>query len=227
MATDDLQQIEVLTFDCYGTLIDWEAGLREVLAELIDKYDSSLHVDALLSDWEEVQFALISEPWQPYRQVLRQSLLDTFRRRDIELEETDADRFGREIGSWPPFADTCPVLERLKPHWKLGILSNIDDAMLQQSCRQLGVAFEELISAEQVQSYKPHTPHFEEAIKRFGCPPERFLHCAFGFKYDQKPALAVGMQTVWVKRPGWIRDDEATPTYEVESLEELAQLLGV
>ena len=84
-----------------------------------------------------------------------------------------------------------------------------------------------LITAEQVGSYKPNQAHFREALTRFARPADRFLHCAFGFKYDQSPALAMGMQTVWVKRPGWIRDDEATPTFEVDSLIGLAQLLNV
>jgi FMN phosphatase YigB (HAD superfamily) len=90
----------------------------------------------------------------------------------------------------------------------------------------LGVSFAALITAEQVQSYKPKRAHFRAALARFALPSDRFLHCAFGFKYDQAPALSMGMQTVWVKRPGWIRDDEATPTFEVDSLDGLARLLG-
>jgi 2-haloacid dehalogenase len=227
MIHEDLRRVEILSFDCYGTLIDWETGLRMVLEELRAAHDLSAPVDALLSDWEGIQFDLLNQPWQPYRDVLQQSLAETFRRRGVELSDEEADRFAAEIGTWPPFPDAPPVLAQLKSDWGLAILSNIDDVVLRQSVSQLGVEFDELITAEQLQSYKPHTAHFEEAISRFDRPADRFLHCAFGFKYDQTPALKVGMQTVWIKRPGWIRDDEATPTYEVESMNELAELLGV
>ncbi|MBL9124183.1 MAG: haloacid dehalogenase type II [Planctomycetaceae bacterium] len=220
-----LQQVEVLTFDCYGTLIDWEAGLRNELADLRARHGVAASVDELLRRWEAIQFRLIQGPYRRYREILRESLVETFAAQGVALSATEAERLGDTIGSWPPFPDTSAALGRLGARYQLAILSNIDDAILAASVAQLGVSFAELITAEQVGSYKPNPAHFREALRRFDRPAGRFLHCAFGFKYDQSPALARGMQTVWVKRPGWIRDDEATPTFEVDSLAALAELL--
>ncbi len=219
--------VEILTFDCYGTLIDWESGIRAVLGALRETHVLTATVDQLLTEWEAIQFEMLAGPWRKYREILHDSLAETFRRQGIALTEFEADALGNHIGSWPPFADTSDALARLRKKYRLGILSNIDDILLTQSIAQMRVKFDVLVTAEQVQSYKPRTAHFEEALRRFDRPADRFLHCAFGFKYDQRPALSLGMKTAWVKRPGWIRDDEAEPTYEVPSLAALAELLGV
>lgn len=228
MIPDPLRQVEILTFDCYGTLIDWESGLRRELRDLAGLHGVAVSEDALLDEWEAIQFDLISGSYRPYREVLRESLTATFHRRGVELPRAEADRLGQAIGTWQPFDDAAEVLPRLQARYKLGILSNIDDCMLAQSVARLGIRFDQLVTAQQVKSYKPAAAHFREAMARFGRPAKAFLHCAFGFKYDQTPALAAGMQTVWIKRPGWIRDDEHTvPTYEVADLNELAALLEI
>jgi 2-haloacid dehalogenase len=220
-----LASVEILTFDCYGTLIDWESGLRTELSALRERYGVRPSVDRLLAEWEAIQFRQITGPYRTYRKILRASLVETFAAHGVELSGGDADRLGESVGRWRPFADTCDALKRLCQRYRLAILSNIDDDILADSVRLLEVHFDALVTAEQLQSYKPARKHFEAALERFDRPADRFLHCAFGFKYDQTPALAVGMQTVWIKRPGWIRDDEASPTLEVQSLMELADLL--
>ncbi len=222
-----LESIEILTFDCYGTLIDWESGIRGVLGELADAHGATSDIDQLMLEWEAIQFGLISASWRPYHEILRVSLDELFCRYCVTLGAAEVDLLGHRIGTWAPFDDTAEVLARLKDRYKLAILSNIDNDMLAGSVAQIGVEFDELITAQQVRSYKPRTAHFQEALRRFDAPADRFLHCAFGFKYDQRPALGIGMSTAWVKRPGWIRDDLAEPTYEVASLTELAELLGV
>jgi 2-haloacid dehalogenase len=222
-----LDRVEILSFDCYGTLIDWQAGIREVLKQLGAAYGLSDRVDALLTAWEEIQFDLIAGPWRPYRHVLRESLDQLFCRHCVTLRADEADLLAERIGTWPPFEDVPVVLPRLKARYKLAILSNIDDRMLAASVAPMGVEFDELITAEQVRSYKPRPAHFQEAVRRFGAPADRFLHCAFGFKYDQTPARALGMSTAWVKRPGWVRDDQREPSYQVDSLFELAEVLEV
>lgn len=221
----DIQKIEVLTFDCYGTLIDWESGIRQTLSELTEKHQVSEPVDSLLATWEAVQFDMISGPYQPYRDILRDSLQATFQTVGISLSPHEASKLADDLGTWQPFDDTVESLNRLAKRFKLAILSNIDDDLLAQSVSRMGVPFDALITAQQLRSYKPKLAHFEEALRRFDLPAECFLHCAFGFKYDQVPALASGMSTVWVKRPGWIRDDVAEPTYQTNSLAEVVDLL--
>lgn len=222
-----LERIQILAFDCYGTLIDWETGIRGVLGQLDAKYGLTVRVDDLLGEWEQIQFEMIAGPWRPYREILHDSLEETFRRHGVALQAGEADMLASQIGTWPPFEDTPGTLARLKTRYKLAILSNIDDQMLASSVAQMGVRFDQLITAEQVKSYKPRPAHFQEALSRFDAPADRFLHCAFGFRYDQTPALAIGMWTAWIKRPGWIRDDQAEPTFELGSLAELAELLEV
>jgi 2-haloalkanoic acid dehalogenase type II len=184
-------------------------------------------VDTLLSEWEAIQFRQIREPYRPYRQILRDSLAETFAAHQVKLSSEEASRLGKQIGHWQPFPDTCDTLQRLATRYKLAILSNIDDDILMQSVSKLGVKFDALFTAQQLQSYKPNPPHFQAALDWFQRPPDHYLHCAFGFKYDQAPALALGMRTVWVKRAGWIKDDQVTPTFEVASLTQLAERLGV
>jgi 2-haloacid dehalogenase len=214
-----LDKIEILTFDCYGTLIG-------VLGELAADHGLDGHVNKMLAEWEAIQFDLITGPWRPYREVLRESLDETFCRHCVVLSADEADLLADRVGTWLPFDDTREALCRLKERYRLAILSNIDDDLLAQSLARMEVSFDALITAEELKSYKPRLAHFEEAIRRFDAPADRFLHCAFGFKYDQAPARAVGMSTVWVKRPGWIRDAPIDPTYEVASLAELVELLG-
>ena len=223
---DRLNKIEILTFDCYGTLIDWESGIRGVLGDLAADHGLDDHIDEMLAEWEAIQFDLIAGPWRPYREILRESLDETFCRHCVVLSTDEADLLADRIGTWPPFDDTREALGRLHERYRLAILSNIDDDLLARSVALMDVPFDELITAEEVKSYKPRLAHFEEAIRRFDAPADRFLHCAFGFKYDQAPARAVGMSTVWVKRPGWIRDAQVEPMYEVASLAELVKLLG-
>lgn len=221
----DPARVEILTFDCYGTLIDWETGLRAAIGELAADHSLSADVEPLLVEWEAIQFELIAGPYRRYRDVLRDSLARTFAGRGVTLTPRESNLLGERLANWRPFDDVGDSLAQLRRRYKLAMLSNIDDDFLHASLRQIAVPFDELITAEQVRSYKPRLAHFEEALRRFGRPPHAFLHCAFGFKYDQRPALSLDMQTAWIKRPGWIRDDEAAPTIEVGSLRELADKL--
>lgn len=221
-----LDNIEILSFDCYGTLIDWESGIREALGELRDRHGLPTPVDLLLVQWEAIQFRQIAGPYRRYRDILRTSLVETFAGQRVALTPREAEVLGERIGQWKPFADSAPALARLRTRYRLAILSNIDDDILALSLALLDIPFDELVTAQQVGSYKPRPAHFREALRRFARGPSAFLHCAFGFKYDQSPALALGMATCWVKRPGWIRDDEAEPTFETDSLAGVADLLG-
>lgn len=222
-----LETIEILTFDCYGALIDWESGIRDVLGRLAEAHALDVSVDSLLVEWEAIQFEMISGDWRPYREILRDSVEGLFLRHCVTLPIEEAEALGEQIGDWEPFDEAPHALARLGRRYKLAILSNIDDDMLARSVVRIGVPFDELITSEQVRSYKPAPAHFEEALRRFDAPAERFLHCAFGFKYDQTPALAAGMSTAWIRRPRAIRDDRAEPTVEVDSLRQLTELLGV
>jgi len=223
-----LDQVEILTFDCYGTLIDWESGIRQVLGEIAARHGLNAPVDDLVREWEAVQFEMISAPsFRRYHGILRDSLRQTLKRRGVTIHPNEQDLLAERIGGWQPFPDTKPMLAKLKKHYLIAILSNIDDDILAQTVPKLGIEFDELITSDQLLSYKPRPAHFQRAIKAFEKPAELFLHCAFGAKYDLIPAHNAGMLTAWVKRPGAIQESATQATAEVEGLTGLAQLLQV
>lgn len=223
-----LDQVEILTFDCYGTLIDWESGIREVLGEIAARHNLNAPVDDLVREWEAVQFEMISAPsFRRYHGILRDSLRQTFKRRGVAINPKEQDLLAERIGGWQPFPDTKAMLGKLKKHYLIAILSNIDDDILAQTVPKLGIDFDELITSDQLLSYKPRPAHFQRAIKAFEKPPELFLHCAFGAKYDLQPAQNAGMLTAWIKRPGAIQESATQATAEVDGLTGLAQLLQV
>jgi len=222
-----LDAVEIVTFDCYGTLVDWEAGLRETLGQLAAEHGLATGADDLIAVWEPIQFAMLAGPYRRYREILRASVAETFRLCGVTLSADEAGRLGERIGHAPVFEDVPGALARLKERYRLAILSNIDDDLLAESVPRLGVEFDELVTAEQIRSYKPASGHFREAVRRFGRPPEAFLHTAFGIKYDRRPARELGMVTAWVARGGVISqsEDEEAADLTVATLAELADRL--
>jgi 2-haloalkanoic acid dehalogenase type II len=197
--------IRVATFDCYGTLVDWEGGIGAFL------YDRALRArDAglvpgreLRERWEAIQFELIQGDYRPYREILAESTRRFFDERGWPYEEADGKAIVRAIRSWQPFPDTRPALRRVREAGiRLVIVSNTDRDIVEHSLRQLEVPFDDVQVAEDVGAYKPADVVFQRALERVGEEPERVLHVAFGFKYDIGPAHRAGMSTAWVNRHG-------------------------
>ena len=195
--------IRVATFDCYGTLVDWEGGLGSFL------YDKALRSRAeplapgreLRERWEAIQFELILREYRPYREILADSVRLLCAERGWPYEEADGKAIVRAIRSWQPFPDTGPALRRARAAGlRLVIVSNTDRDILEHTLRQLEVPFDDFVTAEDVGAYKPSQRVFEHALERIGEPPDDVLHVAFGFKYDIGPAARAGMRTAWVNR---------------------------
>ena len=172
-----MKDVEWITFDCYGTLIDWERGICGYFDALMAKKALAVEPAELLAAWEPIQFQMIQRPWQNYRTILFQSLYETFLRLHIPWTPSDSINFGTAMESWRPFREAPKALERLKKRAKLAILSNVDDDILAKSVEKLGVEFDLVVTAEQVKSYKPWPAHFETAVKRIGGPPGRSGSC--------------------------------------------------
>ena len=208
---------EVLTFDCYGTLIDWEAGMREALAGLIRSRGLSLGVDEVHRTYGRFELELQHGPYQSYREVLRQGLLRAFHEHGVELTPHESDRFAESLPSWPKFPDSTEVLGRLKAMgYKLVILSNIDDDLIRQSIQVLGVEFDAVVTAEQVGTYKPCHNHWHRMLETCGVARDRVLHVAQSYVHDIEPANAQGFATAWINRysgtsPGTTRVDHEFP----------------
>lgn len=228
----DLRSFEALTFDCYGTLIDWEVGIAGGLREVLGARAELVADEELLEAYARHEAETESGPYVPYREVLARSLLAVAQSYRVEPTDGQLARFSDSVGDWPPFRDSPAALERLGRRFRLGVITNCDDDLFARSAARLGVAFEWVVTAEQVGSYKPAVQNFEVAIERIGLPPERILHVAQSLFHDHVPAKALGLSTVWVDRrrgrPGFgaTPPAEATPDLTVPNLATLADLAG-
>jgi 2-haloacid dehalogenase len=192
----------VVTFDCYGTLIDWEGGVGSFLYELARGHEHEPPPARELRErWEEIQFERIQGDWRCYRDVLAASLADWAGERGYRFNENDGEQLARSMESWQPFPDTVPALRAARDAGlRLWIISNTDHAILEHSLRHLEVEFAGVTVAEECRAYKPSTVPFERALHEIGVPREQILHAAFGFKYDIGPAQRLGLRTAWVNR---------------------------
>jgi 2-haloalkanoic acid dehalogenase type II len=218
----------VATFDCYGTLVDWEGGVGTFLYAhaLASGIESPPKGRELRERWEGIQFGVIGGEYRPYREVLAESSRLLCAELGWPWSDGDGEAMVRAMQSWQPFPDTIPALERAKAAgMRLVILSNTDRAIIAHSLRQLEpVEFDDVIVAEDVASYKPAAPHFERARETLGVDPAEVLHVAFGFKYDIAPAQAAGFSGAWVNRHREPRPGDAVPDHEWRDLWGLAEL---
>ena len=224
--TLDFNSFEFLTFDCYGTLINWERGILGVLQPLLQSHGVVLSDDAVLAVYGEIEPRL-QRPYQRYREVLRQVVLEVGRRTGFEATDAEMDALPQSLTSWQPYADSVEALRRLKKTYKLVILSNIDDYLFAASAKQLEIKFDAVVTAEQVKSYKPEYAHWIEMLHRCKTTPEKVLHVGQSIYHDVIPAKSMGFKTVWVHRaPGFgaTRAANEAPDLEVKSLKELADL---
>ncbi len=227
----DPKQKEVLTFDCYGTLIDWETGITTALQPILHNHGVDRSDEQILEDFAEFESTAEKGPYMSYRQVLAACLRRFGERYGFRPDEEELERFSASVGDWPAFPDTPAALAALKRCYKLAILSNIDDDLFALSNQRLGVDFDYIITAQQVRSYKPAPNHFIEAVERTGLPKERILHVAQSLYHDHVPAKRLGWDTVWINRrqdkPGFgaTPPAEAKPDLVVPDLRSLAQAL--
>jgi 2-haloalkanoic acid dehalogenase type II len=215
------------TFDCYGTLVDWEGGLGTFLYSLaLRQGERAPDPGRVMRErWEAIQFEVIGGEYRPYKQVLAESLRAWCEERGYGYDDADGEALARAMRSWQPFPDTRPALTRVREAGiRLVIVSNTDRDILEHSLRQIEVPFDDAVTAEDVGSYKPADPPFEEALRRIGEPPNQVLHVAFGFKYDIGPAKRHGMATAWVNRHREPRPGDDVPDHQWHDLWGLAEL---
>jgi len=226
-------RFEAMTFDCYGTIIDWETGILDAVRALTVGSGRPLPPDdALLERFGALEAEAERGPFRPYRTVLREVAAGL--RRELGLSPNarrEAD-FAASVRRWPPFPDSVDALRALGGRFRLAIVSNVDDDLFAGTAAQLGIAFDEVVTAQQVRSYKPAQGHFEEVLRRLDLPRERVLHVAQSLYHDVAPAKALGFTCVWVNRRvgrsggGATRPAIAAPDLEVATLEELARSAG-
>jgi 2-haloacid dehalogenase len=200
MQTVDFGQFEVLTFDCYGTLIDWEAGIAAGLRAVLDPRVVAVGDEDLLERYARHEAAVEAGPYLPYRDVLARSLRGLCAELGVEPTGAESAAFAGSVGEWPAFPDSREALARLAARYRLAVVTNCDDDLFAASNRRLGVTFDWVITAQQVGSYKPSERNFEVAFERIGVPRERILHVAQSLFHDHVPAKRLGMTTAWIDR---------------------------
>jgi len=216
------KRFRALTFDCYGTLIDWDRGVREALREI--RALSGCDVERLLRDREAAERELIAGPYRIYSGILGDSLKAAAQAQERTLNYGDILGFVNTMPRWPAFQD-CSVLRRVTVSYPLAILSNAETKVLQTSAKRVGAPFVALITAEDIQSYKPAPAHWEAALKRLHMPKESILHVAGSLYHDIHPARELGFTTAWINRRGEPVPEGLDPSEVFPSLTALANAL--
>jgi len=227
----DFSSVRLITFDCYGTLIDWETGMLAELRLMFSRDGQTVKDGELLRLYGEVEAELEAGPHLPYRQILSRTVQEMGRRCQAAISAEDGARFAESLTRWQPFPDTVAGLQALARQFRLGIISNVDDDLFAVTQKKLGVNFDVIVTAQQVESYKPSHKNFQEAMRRSGLKKEELLHAGQSVYHDIIPANQLGIRNVWVNRPsirpgsGAAKPAAGKPTAEVKSMAELVRLV--
>ena len=229
-----ITDFDALSFDCYGTLIDWEAGIGSVLRQWADRRGLDMTTEELLVAYADHEAqAERDHPTDLYPSILSRAMRGLGKALDIEVTYDDAHALAVSVPDWPAFPDSADALQRLAKHFKLIILSNIDNASFAASNEKLGVTFDAILTAENIGSYKPSPANFDaldHQVDTMGIPRTKLLHVAQSLFHDHVPAKGRGMATVWINRrhadPGWGATPDpgaqVTPDWTFTSMAEFA-----
>jgi 2-haloacid dehalogenase/putative hydrolase of the HAD superfamily len=218
------RQYDVITFDCYGTLVDWEGGITRAFAEAASGAGLACDAQAVLAAHADIEPRVQAAGYRSYREVLRETAKRIAERLGWPISDEQATFLANSLPTWKPFEDTNPALRRLADAgYELGILSNVDDDLLAGTLRRLSVRFDMLVTAQQLRSYKPAHTHFVEARRRIG--ERRWLHAAQSHFHDVVPARQLGIPVAWVNRKAETAAEDAPPDREVQTMTDLADWL--
>jgi len=229
----DFGQYEVLSFDCYGTLIDWESGIVTAMRPVLSGLGIALEDDRVLELYAEFESAAERGAYVTYRHVLREVMRQFGEELRFAPTPSELNLLAESLKSWKPFPDTVEALRILKRTFKLAVISNIDDDLFAGTAKHLNVEFDWIITAEQAKSYKPSLNNFTLAMERMGVSPQRILHIAQSLYHDVIPAQQLGLSTVWVNRRkggegfGATPRASAQPDLEVSDLAQLVAMMGL
>ncbi len=228
-----LDDFEVLTFDCYGTLIDWETGICRALEPVFAAHGAEWAPERVLELFGELEAEAERGEYREYRAVLGAVLEGLGARLGFRPAAAEVAAFSGSVGDWPAFPDSAGALRALQRRYRLAVVSNVDDDLFAASAARLQVAFDWVVTAQQVRSYKPCLRNFRAAFARIGVPQARILHVAQSLFHDIAPANVLGLSCVWVNRrqgkagPGATRPAQARPDLEVPDLRSLAAAAGL
>jgi 2-haloacid dehalogenase len=239
MTTETFDDVEALSFDCYGTLIDWETGITRALQPWLERHGVAASRVDVLAAFSAYETMVQGEmPGARYPRVLAEVMRRIGRRLGAAVSDEEADAFGDSVGDWPAFPDSTDALERLSTRFSLIILSNVDHASFARSNDRLGVTFDRIVTAEDVGSYKPAPANFAAllaALEELGMERHQLVHVAESLYHDHQPAKVIGLRTAWIHRrhaqegfgatPAPLGD--VTPDWRFTSMAAFADAAGV
>ncbi len=226
----DFARFSTLTFDCYGTLIDWESGILSVLRLMLAAHRKSLSDAQILELYSDLEAKAEQGEFHPYREVLQTVVRGFGQRLGFEPTEAEVRSLPESLATWTAFHDTVTALRQLKARYRLAIISNIDDDLFAQSAPKLEVPLDFVITAQQARAYKPSHQIFQLAEQTISVPRSQWLHVGQSIYHDAIPAKSLGVATVWVNRPsprpsaGAAKAASSQPDLEVPDLRRLAEL---
>ena len=225
----DFGRFEWLSFDCYGTLVDWETGISGTAGEVLASHGVRMSREEILALFAEVEPRVQQGTggFLKYRDVLRQVMELMGRELRVDFSESELGRLADTLPEWPVFPDTVGALKALKSLYRLAVISNVDDDLFARTAEGLEVEFDVVVTAEQAGSYKPDLRNFDVALERMDIDKGRWLHVAESLYHDIGPANRLGIASVWVNRAnrgGGTRRTDAVPDLEVPDLTALAAM---
>ncbi len=225
----DPNQFEWLTFDCYGTLVDWESGICDALSKVATRHGVHKSNPELLTLFSTIEPRIQSAPgYLTYREVLRRVMVNIGTELRLQFSDEELFSLPESMSNWPVFPDAEQALNTLKNRYKLAVISNVDDDLFASSAKALNVDFDLVVTAQQVQRYKPDLRNFEFASALMAVENHNWLHVAESLYHDIGPANQLGIKSVWVNRPnrgGGTRHTNAVPDMTITDLTTLAQML--
>ena len=227
----DFSRYEWLSFDCYGTLVDWETGISGAVTGIFARHRVRKSKDEILALFADSEPKVQSSgEFLDYRRVLRDVVQIMAWEAGIRLRPEEADALPDSLPQWPIFPDAPEALRRLQSRYRLAVISNVDDDLFSRSEKALGIKFDAVITSQQARNYKPSLRSFELAKERMAVGNAQWLHVGESLYHDIGPANRLGIDSVWVKRPdrgGGTRPTDAVPSLTVADLTELAEAAGV
>jgi 2-haloacid dehalogenase len=224
----DFSRFELLTFDCYGTLINWEEGILCCLHRILAAHDKDMDDATILQLYGDFEARAEQGEYRRYREVLQSVVRQFGEQLGFTPTDQEVRSLPESLQDWKPWPDTAAALRQLNSRFRLAIVSNVDDDLFADTRPQLGVEFDQIITAQQAGAYKPSLKIFELALSRAGVSADRILHIGQSVYHDVIPAQSLGLATVWVNRPsaragvGAVKAVKGRPDLQVSSLAELA-----
>jgi 2-haloacid dehalogenase len=221
------KNVSFLTFDVYGTLIDWETGIYDAFAKEAARDDVEIDRSVLIPMFHEISREIESGSYELYAEVLRRTAIEIAKRLEWALEPSRSGFLPDSVQRWAPFKETNTQLQKLAKKYKLGLISNIDDKLLGQTRRHIPLDFDLVVTAQQVRSYKPDPAHFTECERRIGSK-KGWVHVAASYYHDIEPCLKKKIPVIWVNRTKQqLEAGQKKPDAEVSNLREAVKLLGI